>query len=116
MTYPKSRQLKPNELSNKAFNLLNSLLKLEADQIKPLIPFIHSLIEDIREYGTLSEYVWEKIVSLEPFLNIGDIDRIVDELSKLREKIGEDFLEKIKERLKSLDKEIIIAIENQSKL
>jgi superfamily II DNA or RNA helicase len=114
MAYQKSRQLKPNELSNKAFNLLNTLLKLEAEQIKPLIPFIHSLIEDIREYGTLSDYVWGEIVSLETILNRGDINSIVDKLSKLREKIGEDFLEKIKKRLESLDKEIIIAIENQT--
>jgi hypothetical protein len=116
MSYPKSKEPKSTELSNKVLNLLNTLLKLEVDQIKPLIPFIHSLIEDIREYGTLSKYVWEKIVSLEPFLNRGDINGIVDELSKLREEIGEDFLEKIKKRLKSLDKEIIIAIENQAKL
>jgi superfamily II DNA or RNA helicase len=116
ITYPKSRQLKPNELSKKASNLLNTLLKLEDNQIKSFIPFIHSLIEDFREYGTLSGYVWEKIVSLEPFLNRGDINSIVDNLSKLREKIGEDFLEKTKERLKSLDKEIIIAIENQATL
>jgi superfamily II DNA or RNA helicase len=116
MAYQKSRQLKPNELSNKAFNLLNTLLKLEAEQIKPLIPFIHSLIEDIREYGTLSDYVWAEIVSLETFLKKGEIDKIADALKKLKEDIGEDFLEKTKERLKSLDKEIIIAIENQATL
>jgi superfamily II DNA or RNA helicase len=114
MTYSKSRQIKPNELSNKAFNLLNTLLKLEAEQIKTFIPFIHSLIEDIREYGTLSDYVWAEIVSLETFLKKGEIDKIADALKKLKEEIGEDFLEKIKERLKSLDKEIIIAIENQA--
>jgi superfamily II DNA or RNA helicase len=116
IAYQKSRQLKPNELSNKAFNLLNTLLKLEAEQIKPLVPFIHSLIEDIREYGTLSDYVWAEIVSLETFLKKGEIDKIADALKKLKEDIGEDFLEKIKERLKSLDKEIIIAIENQATL
>ncbi|AEH23141.1 helicase domain-containing protein [Thermodesulfobacterium geofontis OPF15] len=114
IAYQKSRQLKPNELSNKAFNLLNTLLKLEAEQIKPLIPFIHSLIEDIRKYGTLSDYVWAEIVSLETFLKKGEIDKIADALKKLKEEIGEDFLEKIKERLKSLDREIIIAIENQA--
>jgi len=116
MAYPKSKESKPNELSNKAFNLLNTLLKLEVEQIKTLIPFIHSLIEDIREYGTLSEYVWEEIVSLETFLKKGEIDKIADALEKLKEDIGEDFLEKIKKRLKSLDKEIIIAIENQATL
>jgi superfamily II DNA/RNA helicase len=116
IAYQKSRQLKPNELSNKAFNLLNTLLKLEAEQIKPLIPFIHSLIEDVREYGTLSDYVWAEIVSLETFLKKGEIHIIADVLKKLKEDIGEDFLEKIKERLKSLDKEIIIAIENQATL
>jgi superfamily II DNA or RNA helicase len=114
IAYQKSRQLKPNELSNKAFNLLNTLLKLEIEQIKTLIPFIHSLIEDIREYGTLSDYVWAEIVSLETFLKKGEIDKIADALKKLKEDIGEDFLEKIKEHLKSLDKEIIIAIENQA--
>jgi superfamily II DNA or RNA helicase len=116
IAYQKSRQLKPNELSNKAFNLLNTLLKLEAEQIKPLVPFIHSLIEDIREYGTLSDYVWAEIVSLETFLKKGEIDKIADALKKLKEDIGEDFLEKIKKRLESLDKEIIIAIENQATL
>jgi superfamily II DNA or RNA helicase len=111
--YPKSRIPKPNEISEKAFNLLNSLLKLE-DKVKPLIPFIHTLIEDIREYGTLSDYVWAEIVSLESFLNKDEIDKIVNALNEFREEIGDDFLEKIKERLKSIDKEIIIAIENQT--
>jgi uncharacterized ferredoxin-like protein len=72
------------------------------------------LIEDIREYGTLSDYLWTEIVSLETFLKKGEIDKIADALKKLKEEIGEDFLEKIKERLKSLDKEIIIALENQA--
>jgi hypothetical protein len=34
-------------------------------------------------------------------------------LKKLRQELGEDYLEREKERLKSISKEIIIAIENR---
>jgi len=110
-SYIKRTPPKPNELSNRAYNLLTYIIKIEDDKIKSLKPFISNLLEDIRDYGTLSDFVLSEIVSLEK--NLKDLDRIAKKLNELKEEIGENFLEKIDKRVRSLTKEIIIAIENQ---
>lgn len=106
--YSKNSTPRSNEISVKAFNLLNYLLQLDNDKIKPLRPFISNLIEDIRSYGSLSEYVLSEIVSHEKDLNV-----LAEKLSELKDEIGENFLEKLEKHLKGITEEIIIAIENQ---
>lgn len=99
---------------NKAFNLLNSILRMEDEKLKGHKKFISDLIEDIREFGTLSEYTLSLIIEWEKYLK--DIDKLSQEIKKLKEEMGEDFLEKIKKYAKENMEEIIIAIENQKKV
>jgi len=106
--YSRNTIPRSNDLSQKAYNLLNSLLHLQDDKIKPLRPFISNLIEDIRSYGTLTEYVLSEIVSHEKNLDI-----LLEKLTELKNEIGENFLEKLERNLKGITEEIIIAIENQ---
>jgi len=106
--YSKNTIPHSNNLSRKAQNLLSSLLQKEDDKTKPLRPFISNLIEDIRNYGSLSEYVLSEIVSYEKNTNA-----LVEKLLELKNEIGENFLEKLEKHLKGIPEEIIIAIENQ---
>jgi superfamily II DNA or RNA helicase len=95
-----------NEEKAKAF--LNSLLR--NDSFKELESFIKTLIEDIVDFGTLSEYTIRRIVDME---KLSSDDKIFKEMEILKKELKEDYLEKEKERLKLLKKEIIIAIENR---
>jgi hypothetical protein len=51
------------DLKEKAYNLLNTILKIEAPELKPYRKFISDLIEDLRSFGTLSEYTLSEIIS-----------------------------------------------------
>ena len=95
-----------NEEKAKAF--LNTLLR--SDSFSELKGFINTLIEDIVDFGTLSEYTIRRIVDME---KLKGTDKIFKEMKILKEELKEDYLEKEKERLKLLKKEIIIAIENR---
>ena len=106
--YSRNTTPRSNDLSQKAYNLLNYLLHLQDDKIKPLRAFISNLIEDIRSYGTLSEYVLSEIVSHEK-----NLEALPKKLSELKNQIGENFYEKLERQLKGITEEIIIAIENQ---
>ncbi|MGB9711503.1 MAG: helicase-related protein [Thermodesulfovibrio sp.] len=102
---------KANEISTQAFNLLNSILNIEHEKLKPFRKFISALLEDIKSYGTLSEFILSEIVEWKNYLET--IDELVSRLAKLRDEIGEDFLERAQKHLKGITEEIIIAIENQ---
>lgn len=99
-------------VKDKAYNLLNSLLQIEDEEkrklIKPYEKFISNIIEDIRDFGTLSEYTLSQIANWEDLT----IEEIIPKLEELKNLIGEDFLEKV--NLNNHKEEIIIAIENRS--
>lgn len=101
-----SKSIPQNSLQQKAINKLKTFLqnKLETEEIKN---FIEMLLEDILEYGTLSEYTLRRIIEI-------DSQNYKEAVKSLMEELGADYLDKEKERTKNLNKEIIVAIENQS--
>src|SRR3989344_2082189 len=99
-------------IEQKALNNLNTFIKNQWEEILPYMDFLRTLREDISDYGTLSEYTMRRIA------NLGNSDdnnrkKAILEISALKGELGEDYLQKEKERQKDLSKEIIIAIENQ---
>jgi len=98
-------------LEQKALNNIKALLNLDNENITQFKDFLRTLYEDIIEYGTLADYTLRRIVNLKSSEN--EINRTIEELKKLRDELGEEYLLKEKEKLKTLHKEIIIAIENQ---
>ncbi|MDW7998874.1 MAG: helicase-related protein [Thermodesulfovibrio sp.] len=100
---------KANELSTQAFNLLSGIL--EKESIKHHRKFISDLIEDIRCYGTLSEYVLSQIVEWKSYLE--KVELLSEKINKLKKELGEDFLEKALKHYKGISEEVIIAVENQ---
>jgi len=100
-----------NSLQQKSINTLKYLLKINNNSgITELKPFIRMLLEDIIDYGTLSDYTLRRISNL----NIDKFpDKTIKEIYSLKKELGSNYLYDEKKRLIDLSKEIIIAIENQ---
>jgi len=103
----------PRALEQQAINNLKTLLNLPPDnQLSGYREFLRTLLEDIIDYGTLPDYTLRRLANLEG----GDekkIKRTIKEIEDLKNELGENYLEKEKQRQRHLEKEIIVAIENQ---
>ncbi|MCS7151091.1 MAG: helicase-related protein [Endomicrobia bacterium] len=100
-------------LEQKAINTLKSLLRIQNNDILEHRDFINMLLEDITDYGTLSDYTLRRIANLEAKTE-KDIEETIKELNLIKHELGGEFyLEKEKQKNKDLTKEIIVAIENQ---
>lgn len=103
-----------NSLQQKAINNLNYLLNVKtqnfASKLTELRSFIKMLLEDIFDYGTLSDYALRRISNLNFDKNP---ENTISELMALERELGSNYLNDEKDKLKDLSKEIIIAIENQ---
>ncbi|MFN3480802.1 MAG: helicase-related protein [Thermodesulfovibrionales bacterium] len=105
-------RLTEQSIEQRAINNLKSLLRIEGvDEILPYKDFIRMLLEDILDYGTLSDYTLRRIANID----INQKDRMLEEIKRLKRELGDDYLYREKEGLKALSKEIIIAIENQKR-
>ena len=98
-------------LEKKALNNIKTLLNINNQNLIPFKDFLRTLREDIIDYGTLSDYTLRRIVNLK--FSDNEISKTLEELRKLKDELGEDYLLKEKEKGGQLHKEIIIAIENQ---
>ncbi|TSA25645.1 helicase [bacterium] len=99
-------------IEQKALISLKSFILKPWEELIPHLDFLRILREDILEYGTLSDYTLRRISNLEG-ANKTKQNRSVLEIIKIKQELGEDYLQKEKERQKYLLKEIIIAIENR---
>lgn len=83
------------------------MLSSDLDELIPYKDFIRMLLEDILDYGTLSDYTLRRISNI-------DINKNgISEIKRLKKELGDDYLYREKERLRDMTKEIIIAVENQ---
>lgn len=110
----KSSKVKINEnsLENSARNNLKTILRLRNINITSLRKFLNDLIDDIENYGTLSHYDLRILSNLD-LSNEEKINESINKINKLKEDLGEDYLEREKNKKNSFNKELIIAIENQ---
>jgi len=99
-------RLSDQSLEAKALNKIKSLINAKDTNLEAFKDFLRALREDIEEYGTLSEYTLRRIANIRA-------NNAVEELKKLREELGEDYLQRLKEKQRTVKKEIIIAIENR---
>ncbi len=101
-------------IEKKALINLKTFLTNPWEELLPYMDFIRTLREDILDYGTLPDRTLRRIANM---LNSDDNNRkkAVMEISALKNELGEDYLQKEKDRQKDLSKEIIIAIENRLK-
>lgn len=105
-------------IEQKATNNLKSILKTNVftdssnPNITALREFIIMLLEDINDYGTLSDYTLRRIANI----NIKESNLMIKQIMELKKELGDNYLIQEKQKLQELKKEIIIAIENRAKL
>jgi len=100
-------------LEKKAYNNIKTLLADKTGNYREFEHFLLNLIEDIEDYKTLSDYTLRRITSLDTTAK--DEKKIAEtkkELASLRQDLGEDYLDRVKQKIGRLDKEVIIAVEN----
>ncbi|MGB9683129.1 MAG: helicase, partial [bacterium] len=102
-------RLTEQSLQQRAINVIKSLLNNSSEFLVSHKNFIRMLLEDIRDYGTLSDYTLRRITNLE----LEDLEHTIREITGLKKELGEDYLYKEKERIKNMKREVIIAIENR---
>ena len=101
-------------LEVKAMNNLQSALKFYKTELDVQLPFIRTLIRDIRDYHTLSKFSLRRISTHELKQDRPkELDKFKKEIDYLRKKLGDDYLNIIKKRIADNYHEIIIAVENQ---
>jgi superfamily II DNA or RNA helicase len=98
----------------KAENNLRSALANHASELEEYIPFIQTLLRDLKEYQTLPKYTLRRLTIIEMNGKVSKkgMARFRDELETLRRSLGEDYLKRIEQRVKDFRSEIIIAVEN----
>ncbi|MDO9578971.1 MAG: hypothetical protein Q7J06_00135, partial [Bacteroidales bacterium] len=99
-------------LEQKALFNIKTIITNPWQEVLPHLDFIRTLREDISDYGTLSDYTLRRITNMEIVNDVGK-KKTVKEIIALKQELGEDYLQKEKARQKNIEKEIIIAIENQ---
>lgn len=108
--------LSENALAVKAENNLRSALEKHAADLEEYVPFIQTLLRDMKEYQTLPKYTLRRVsaVEMDSRASKESIQRFIKQLDLLRQSLGEDYLERIEQKAKEFRSEIIIAIENRS--
>ena len=105
--------LSDQSIEQAAINVLKSFIfNVSEDRITPVRDFLRVLLEDINEFGTLSDYTMRRIANLE-ISTEAKLERSIEAIKVLKDELGIDYLEKEKARQKDFVKEIIVAIENQ---
>lgn len=98
-------------IERKALNNIDALLRNNlGEEILEIKPFLRVLREDIIDYGTLPDYTLRRISQLK----LNDVKNVVEEITAIKNELGEDYLEKEKKKFEG-EKEIIIAINNLSR-
>ena len=103
-------------LEVKALNNLQSAQRFFPEELEDDLPFLRTLIRDMREFRTLSKYTLRRFAELqiEPGKQ-NELKKLKEELSYLRSYLGEDYLQEIEKNLGNLNSEIVVAVENQDK-
>ncbi len=106
--------LSENSLAIKAENNLRSALEKHAADLEEYLPFIQTLLRDLKEYQTLPKYTLRRLTAVEMNGKVSKrgLERFKAELNALRRTLGDDYLERIEQRVKEFRSEIIIAVEN----
>ena len=96
-------------IEQKALNNIKTLLNSQSPDLQPFKDFLRMLKEDIEEYGTLPLYTLRKISEITPS------KQTIENIEQIKAELGDRYLDDIKQRARNIKKDIIIAIENQTK-
>lgn len=102
-------------LATKAENNLRSALQHHAADLQDEeAAFIRTLLQDLKDYQTLSKYTLRRltVVEMNGKVSARQLRRFKDELAHIRRALGDNYLEQIKQRAREFQSEVIIAVEN----
>jgi len=115
-TYREHTPMPPSEQSLivKAENNMRSAIEKHAAELQDYLPFIQTLLRDIKEFQTLPKYTLRRLalVEMDSRASKQEVARFKTELDALRRALGDDYLDRIERRVKEFRSEIIIAVEN----
>lgn len=95
-----------------AINNLKTLLKKPWDEVRPYLPYIRILLDDIINYGSLSDYMLRRISNLEVLAESKHNETVIA-IDTLINDLGVGYLTRQKNKQTNQKKEIIIVVENQ---
>ncbi|MGI5823086.1 MAG: helicase-related protein [Dethiobacteria bacterium] len=98
----------------RAENNLRSAWERHAADLEGYLPFIQTLLRDLKEFQTLPRYTLRRLIieEMDGKVSKKGMKRFRAELATLRRFLGDNYLERIERRIKDLRSEIVIAIEN----
>jgi superfamily II DNA/RNA helicase len=99
---------------NKAINNLKTMIKRPWEGLKPHIPFLKKLLDDVLNFGSLSDYTLRRIANLET-VNQNKQKDTKDTLDELLKNLGAGYMAREWNKPIQQRKEIIIAVENQKR-
>ncbi len=112
---PKTRKVTSQiSLEQQAQNSLKMLLKQYKNEINTdLLSFVVILLDDIRNYKTLPTFTMRKLIL--PNESEKGVQTLLEAIEEVRQQLGQNYLEVVKQRIQKLDEDIIISVENQIK-
>jgi len=97
---------------SKAINNLKTMIKRPWEELKPYIPFLKMLLDDVLNFGSLSDYTLRRIANLET-VNPNKQKDTKETLDELLKNLGAGYMVRERNKQATQRKEIIIAVENQ---
>lgn len=107
-----NRGLSQQSVEVKALNNLKSLLRRDLPEFSHYRGFLNTLLTDMQEWATLPKYTLRTIAALK-YGSKKEKDASISAIQELYLRLGPDYLDKEIERFKQVQREIIIAVENQ---
>jgi superfamily II DNA or RNA helicase len=105
-----------NSIEYKALNNLKAAIRYFKEELGDLLPFARMLVKDLRDYRTLSKFSLRRLANNEVAKKEPQsIQPFKEELEYVKSFLSENYLDELKERLGTVESEIIIAIENQKR-
>ena len=103
---PRSEQ----SLFVRAENNLRSAMINHAAELEEYLPFIQTLLRDLKEFQTLPKYTMRRLTMIEMDGKVSKkgLERFCAQLEALRRYLGSDYLERIEQRTKDFRSEIIM--------
>ncbi|MCF7859619.1 MAG: helicase [Candidatus Cloacimonetes bacterium] len=103
-------------IEQKAINNLNTAIKKYREELEGIHEFLKVLKEDLLYWHTLPRFTIRKLAAndLKPGCGKETLKAFYSVINEIKSRIGGDYLEKIKYKMRDMDDEIVIAVENIS--
>jgi len=101
-----------NSIEVTALNTLNAAYSTFRSDFTEEIGFINVLIKDLRDYRSLPKYTMRRIANVDFDKRDKAVPELKQVIKEIKQKFGEDYIEKLEARIGDTKSEVIIAIEN----